>query len=429
MYIQTLGCAMNTKDTEHILAELNQKENYKQTDDPKDADLIMINTCSIREKPVQKLFSEIGVYKKIRKEGSKLGVCGCTASHLGQDIIKRAPIVDFVLGARNVSKITEAIKTPKFVAVDITNDESEYEFATNNSSPYKAYVNISSGCDKRCTYCIVPNTRGVEISIPPQIIINEIKSSVANGAKEIFLLGQNVNNYGQFTNKELPKMDFTDLLKTISEIDGVERIRFTSPHPLHMGEKFLQEFANNPKIAKNMHMPLQSGSTSLLKSMKRGYSKEWFIKVASRLKELCPEATISTDIIVGFPGESDADFEDSLDVIRQVGFSQIFSFKYSPRPHTPAQDFEDQVPNELASARLLKLQNLHKEMLDELMPTKLNSTCKVYFDQLKSDGYIAGRTDDNFLVKLKCSDDSVLGTIRDVKIIETKRMDMVGELA
>lgn len=419
---------MNTRDTENILAELNQKENYIQTHDASEADLIMINTCSIREKPVQKLFSEIGVYKKLKKSDAKIGVCGCTASHLGKDIIKRAPIVNFVLGARNVSKITEAVKEDKFVAVDITNDESEYEFASGErNSPYKTFINISSGCDKRCTYCIVPNTRGVEISIPPHIIVNEIKKEVSKGAKEVFLLGQNVNNYGQFTNLDI-KMDFTDLLKMISEIDGVERIRFTSPHPLHMKEKFLQEFATNPKICKNMHMPLQSGSTSLLKSMKRGYSKEWFIKVASRLKELCPEVSISTDIIVGFPGESDEDFEDTIDVVNQVGFSQIFSFKYSPRPHTPAQNFDNQISDEVASSRLQRLQSLHIKMLDEIMQSKVGQTYRVYFDDLHNNGYIAGRTDDNTLIKIKSSDDSLLGDFADVKVFEAKRMVLIGEL-
>ena len=269
---------MNTRDTEHIIAELSSKDDYELCNDAKVADLIMINTCSVREKPVNKLFSEIGVFNKIKKDGAKIGICGCTASHLGDEIFKRAPSVSFVLGARNVSKVSQAVKTDKFIDVDIDYDESTYAFGEFRASGYKAYVNISIGCDKKCTYCIVPHTRGEEISIPPELIIQEARKAAQSGAKEIFLLGQNVNNYGRrFSSKRDEKIDFSDLLNLISEIDEVERIRFTSPHPLHMDDKFLETFASNPKVCKSMHMPLQSGSTHILEQMKRGYTKEWFL--------------------------------------------------------------------------------------------------------------------------------------------------------
>lgn len=216
LYLQTLGCAMNVRDSEHIVAEL--KDEYELTDDISKADLILINTCSVREKPVHKLFSEIGAFNKVRKNGSKIGVCGCTASHLGEEIFSKAPFVDFVLGARNVSKISEAVKTPKFISTDIDYDESEFAFGEFRGSPYKAFVNIMIGCDKKCSYCIVPQTRGKEISIPAEIILNEASKAVQNGAKEIFLLGQNVNNYGKFFSSRHEKMDFSDLLVKISEI-------------------------------------------------------------------------------------------------------------------------------------------------------------------------------------------------------------------
>lgn len=316
LYIETLGCAMNVRDSEHIIAELGDKENYVLCDNVLDADLILINTCSVREKPVSKLFSEIGKYNKRKKEGAKIGVCGCTASHLGDEIFKRAPYVSFVIGARNVSKIAEAVNTPRFLSVDTDYDESTYAFGEFRNSLYKAYVNISIGCDKKCTYCIVPQTRGDELSIPPELIINEAKKAAQSGAKEIFLLGQNVNNYGKrFSQKRTDMIDFPDLLNQISEIEGVERIRFTSPHPLHMDDKFLETFANNPKICKSMHMPLQSGSTHILEQMKRGYTKEWFLNRALKLRAMVPDVSISTDVIVAFPGESDADFEDTLDVM------------------------------------------------------------------------------------------------------------------
>ena len=427
LYIETLGCAMNVRDSEHIIAELTQKENYRLTQNLEEADLILINTCSVREKPVHKLFSEIGHFNKVKKPEAKIGVCGCTASHLGEEIIKRAPYVSFVLGARNVSKITEVIKKEKAVEVDIDHDESTYAFSEFRSSPYKAFVNISIGCDKKCTFCIVPNTRGEEISIPPELIVQEAKKAAQSGAKEIFLLGQNVNNYGRRFSDGKRNIDFTDLLKMVSEIEEVKRIRFTSPHPLHMDDRFLEEFASNPKICKSMHMPLQSGSSEILKRMKRGYTKEWFLDRAQKLRQMVPDVHISTDIIVGFPGESEEDFEHTLDVVRQVGFEQIFSFKYSPRPLTPAAEYEDQVDPDVASRRLTQLQELHMRMLDEISQKEAGKIYEVYFEELKPGGYVAGRSDNNWIVKVKGSEE-LLGRFANVRITKPGRLALEGEL-
>ncbi len=428
LYIETIGCAMNVRDSEHIIAELRDKEGYEVVDDVSSADLILINTCSVREKPVHKLFSEIGVFNKKKKESAKIGVCGCTASHLGEEILKKAPSVSFVLGARNVSKITEAIKQDGFVQTDINYDESEYAFGDFRSSPFKAYINISIGCDKSCTYCIVPHTRGDEVSIPPSIILNEVKKAVQNGAKEIFLLGQNVNNYGvRFSDKTLKKMDFSDLLEMVSEIDGVERIRFTSPHPLHMDDRFLQVFASNPKICKAMHMPLQSGSTKVLKAMKRGYSKEWFLDRAFKLRDMVKDVHISTDVIVAFPGESEEDFEETLDVVKQVRFEQMFSFKYSPRPLTKAADFKDQIPSDVGSKRLKRLQDLYTGILDEVSFAQKDRVFDVLFEELKSNGMIAGRSDNNFMIQTK-ADAKLLGSFVKVKVINPRRMVLYGDI-
>ena len=418
---------MNVRDSEHMIAELNKEEPYELTDELSLADLIIINTCSVREKPVAKLFSEIGVFNKHKKEGAKIGVAGCTASHLGKDIIKRAPAVDFVLGARNVSKITDVINRKHAVEIDTDFDESTYDFAEYRSNPFKAMVNISIGCDKSCTFCIVPATRGDEISIPSTLIIQEITKSVATGAKEVMLLGQNVNNYGRRFGTSDEVCDFTQLLQKISKIDGLERIRFTSPHPLHMDDAFLQEFASNPKICKQIHVPLQSGSTSLLKAMKRGYTKENFLNRCAKIRTLCPEATISTDIIVGFPNESDADFEDTMDVLEQVRFEQLFSFKYSPRPHTEAADFDHQIDNTLAGARLTRLQARHTEILDEIMDTQMDAVHKVYFDELKPNGRVSGRADDGKLFFIEGSEE-LLGKILDVKVTKTSRGALNGVL-
>ncbi len=428
LYIETLGCAMNTRDTEHIVAELSSKDDYELCNDAKIADLIMINTCSVREKPVNKLFSEIGVFNKIKKDGAKIGICGCTASHLGDEIFKRAPTVSFVLGARNVSKVSEAVKKDKFIDVSIDYDESTYAFSEFRGSHYKAFVNISIGCDKKCTYCIVPHTRGDEISIPAELIVQEARKAAKNGAKEIFLLGQNVNNYGRrFSSKPKQKTDFSDLLNMISEIEEVERIRFTSPHPLHMDDKFLETFANNPKVCKSMHMPLQSGSTHILEEMKRGYTKEWFLNRALKLRELVPNVSISTDIIVAFPGESDEDFEDSMDVMEKVKFEQIFSFKYSARPLTKAAKFTNQVDDEIGSARLKRLQTRQNEILDEISSSRRDIICEVYFEELRNNGMVAGRSDNNALVQVKGGEE-LLGTIQKVKITNPKRLSLYGEI-
>lgn len=426
LYIQTLGCAMNVRDSEHIIAELSQKEDYALTNEPESADLILINTCSVRERPVHKLFSEIGGFEKLKKKGAKIGVCGCTASHLGAEIFKKAPNVDFVLGARNVSQITRAVKTPKFLGTDINYDESEFAFAEFRSSPYKSFINIMIGCDKHCTYCIVPHTRGEEISIPFSLIFDEAQKAVDKGAKELFLLGQNVNNYGKHFSKAHEKMDFADLLTRLSEIPNLKRIRFTSPHPLHIDDKFLEVFTHNEKICKALHLPLQSGSNAVLKAMKRGYTREWYLEKALKVRKICENASISTDIIVAFPNESEKDFEDTLEVMNEVRFEQIFSFKYSPRPLTKAALMSGQIEPELATRRLSKLQGRQNEILDEIVARQRLKEFEVLFEEQRENG-VAGRSDNNFLVQTQGGAE-LLGQMKRVKIINPRRMVLYGEV-
>lgn len=426
LYIQTLGCAMNVRDSEHIIAELSQKEDYALTNEPETADLILINTCSVRERPVHKLFSEIGGFEKLKKKGAKIGVCGCTASHLGAEIFKKAPNVDFVLGARNVSQITRAVKTPKFLGTDINYDESEFAFAEFRSSPYKSFINIMIGCDKHCTYCIVPHTRGEEISIPFSLIFDEAQKAVDKGAKELFLLGQNVNNYGKHFSKAHEKMDFADLLVRLSEIPNLKRIRFTSPHPLHIDDKFLEVFTHNEKICKALHLPLQSGSNAVLKAMKRGYTREWYLEKALKVRKMCENASISTDIIVAFPNESEKDFEDTLEVMNEVRFEQIFSFKYSPRPLTKAALMSGQIEPELATKRLSKLQGRQNEILDEIVARQRLKEFEVLFEEQRENG-VAGRSDNNFLVQTQGGAE-FLGQMKRVKITNPRRMVLYGEV-
>ena len=426
IYIETFGCAMNHKDSENILNEL--RDEYVQTQNPENADLIIINTCSVRERPVHKLFSELGGLNKRKKDGAKIGVVGCTASHLGKDIIKRARYVDFVLGARNVSKIKDVVNRRGAVEIDLNYDDSLYSFGDGEVANFRKSINISIGCDKSCTFCIVPHTRGTEISIPTQLILDEVQRGVEQGAKEFLLLGQNVNNYGRRFSSEHKKIDFTQLLKDVTAISGVKRVRFTSPHPLHMDDEFIEEFANNPKIAKSIHIPAQSGSTKLLKEMKRGYTKERFLNRVEKIRNSVKDVSISTDIIVGFPNETDEDFEETMDILEKAKFEQLFSFKYSPRPMTEAKDYSNQVSDEVASARLKRLQNRHLEIIGELAKYRLGKTYSVFFDIADEDsGCLIGRNSEGLVIKTK-GDISLLGTFQNVKITESNRTLAKGKI-
>ena len=433
LYIETLGCAMNERDSEHIIAELEEKENYTLTKNPKEADLILINTCSVREKPEKKLFSEIGQYAKIKKEDAKIGICGCTASHLGDEILKKSKAVNFVLGARNVSKISQILHKDRVAWVDIDYDDSTYVFSSKHNSTLKGMINISIGCDKQCTYCIVPHTRGNEISIPADLILKEAKKLVDNGTKEILLLGQNVNNYGRRFSNDHRKINFTQLLNEISQINGLERIRFTSPHPLHMDDEFINEFATNPKVCKAIHMPLQSGSTKILQKMKRGYSKEWFLDRVAKMRSLIPELSIGTDIIVGFPTESEEDFLDTLDVLEKVRFDTLYSFIYSTRPHTQAATWLDNgeiqlLDEEIAKNRLMILKDRHKEILAQENAKQLGKIHPVLFESYDEENLLLeGRSDNNKLIRVKAGR-NLIGEICNVKISEIKGAQLIGEL-
>lgn len=432
LFIQTLGCAMNERDSAHIIAELQHKKHYTLTDNAKEADLILINTCSVRQKPEQKLFSEIGQFAKEKKQGAKIGICGCTASHLGSKIIKKAPSVDFVLGARNVSKITEIIERPKAVEVDIDYDDSTYVFQSPQTMGIKAMLNISIGCDKQCSYCIVPFTRGKEISIPQEMLIKEARKLVSNGVKELLLLGQNVNHYGVRFSHAHPKTNFTQLLREISKIEGLQRIRFTSPHPLHMDDEFLEEFARNSKISKSIHIPLQSGSTRILKMMARGYSKEWYLDRIAKLKSLVPDVGIGTDIIVGFPTESDQDFEDTMEVLSAVEFDTLYSFVYSPRPHTRAFEYDKSmlIDAQIAKERLARLQNTHKQILTRKAQAEIGNIHYVLIENHKdSDGecWSEGRSDTNKLIRI-IGEKAPIGSMCQVKVIKNDGGSLFGEI-
>jgi tRNA-2-methylthio-N6-dimethylallyladenosine synthase len=417
---------MNEHDSEHLFAELHEKEGYERTDRAEEADLILINTCSVRERPVAKLFSELGAFNLIRKERAKIGVCGCTASALGGKLFARAPYVDFVLGARNVSKITEAIKKSRSVFTDANYDESEFAFAESRLNKYRALINISIGCDKQCAYCIVPATRGREISIPSKLILDEAERAAGSGAVEIVLLGQNVNSYGSRFSSSHKKIDFPELLEQISLINGLKRIRFQSPHPLHIDDRFLDVFANNPKISKHIHIPLQSGSTKILRAMRRGYTKEWYVDRALKIREMVKDVTISTDIIVGFPGESEEDFEESLDVMRRVKFEQLFSFKFSPRELTAAALMDNQIEDKTAAKRLSRVQALYKKQLNEAVNAQIGREFDVFLELSGDRETLYGKSH-NFY-SFRVSKGAKEGEFVKVRAVGVKNGALIGEV-
>lgn len=427
VFIETMGCAMNEHDSENMLAELQAKEGYTQTSDPEQADLILINTCSIREKPERKLFSEIGQFNKIKKHGAKIGVCGCTASHLGAEILRKAPAVSFVLGARNTSKISSIIHKHRAIEVATDYDDSSYIFANHTQgTKLKAMINISIGCDKKCAYCIVPHTRGEEISIPLDIILAQAQRAIDSGAKEILLLGQNVNNYGKRFSVPHPKINFAKLLNELAKLPNMGRIRFTSPHPLQMDDEFLEEFAHNDKVCKSIHMPLQSGSTKILKLMRRGYSQKWFLNRAATLRKMLPNLTIGTDIIVGFPHESEEDFLQTMHVLEEVRFDTLYSFIYSPRPHTEAANWDNDVPYDVAKERLIRLQERHKQILDVNNKKEIGRICEILWECTRDDGFMEGKSDHAKIIRAPLRAE-LIGHFSAARIIDSRRAYLIGE--
>ncbi|NLF25504.1 MAG: tRNA (N6-isopentenyl adenosine(37)-C2)-methylthiotransferase MiaB [Deltaproteobacteria bacterium] len=358
LFIKTYGCQMNVYDSQK-LAHLLEDE-YVQVPTAEEADLIIVNTCSVRAKPEQKVYSLLGELRKLkdRNPGLLIGVGGCVAQQEGEKIFKQNSAVDFVFGTHNLSSVPDLIAQRRRgaepqMALEWRSTWEQLPLGLKLDNSVSAFVSISRGCDKYCTYCIVPFTRGPELSRPASEIENEIKLLLSKGVKEVVLLGQNVNSYGQDFR---PASSFEDLLERLSAVEGLKRIRFTSPHPQEMNDRFVDLITTNPKICRHLHMPLQSGSDRILALMNRHYTRESFIQLAAALRERCPDMAITTDIIVGFPGERDFEFEETLDLMDQVSFDAAYSFVYSPRPGTAAARLPEQVDEDLKMSRLRKLQ-------------------------------------------------------------------------
>ena len=364
LFIKTHGCQMNEYDSAKMADVLAEHEGLELTDDPEEADVILVNTCSIREKAQEKVFSQLGRWKGLKQRGREviIGVGGCVASQEGEAIVRRAPYVDLVFGPQTLHRLPELIRARREQnrpQVDISFPEIEKfdRLPEPRAEGPSAFVSIMEGCSKYCSFCVVPYTRGTEVSRPFEDVLVEVAQLAAQGVREINLLGQNVNAYrgpmGEGTDEVA---DLGLLIRTIAQIEGIGRIRFTTSHPLEFSDSLVEAYRDVPQLANYLHLPVQSGSDRILSAMKRGYTALEFKQKIRKLRAVRPDISISSDFIVGFPGETDADFEKTMRLIEDVGFDQSFSFIYSRRPGTPAADLADDTPDAVKHARLERLQ-------------------------------------------------------------------------
>ncbi|MAA78230.1 MAG: tRNA (N6-isopentenyl adenosine(37)-C2)-methylthiotransferase MiaB [Deltaproteobacteria bacterium] len=373
-YIRTFGCQMNVYDTGKMLALL-KNDGYEETHEMDEADLVIVNTCSIREKPELKVHSFLGEARKIKRNRPKkdmtIAISGCVAQQEGQNLLNRYPDVNLVFGpdaVPNISTLLSATYNQKQVLDTTFLDEADYVFASdidpNATQRVGAFVTIQKGCDNKCTFCIVPTTRGKEVSRPSDQIVAEVRALVEQGIKEITLIGQNVNSYGL---KKSGERTFAQLLYAVADVPGVERIRYTTSHPRDMGLDVMQAYRDLPQLCSQLHLPVQSGSSRILRRMKRFYTRERYLEVVDQLRSARPDIVLSTDFIIGFPGETDADFEQTMSLLEDVRFHSSFSFKYSERPGTPALRLVERDPIDqiLAGERLMHLQKRQREIAQE----------------------------------------------------------------
>ena len=424
-FIETWGCQMNELDSQRLSGSLKLR-GYRRVHDEKEADVILLNTCSIRDKAEQKVFSRLGELRLLKLERElRIGVAGCLAQQEGERILKRAPWVDFVMGPGNVGNIDAIIDGDHVVAIDFP-DERHYDYlAVDRTSATKAWVTIIEGCNKNCTFCIVPTTRGREISRPFDDVLAEVRAAVASGRVEIELLGQTVNAY----RCPVSGRDFGALLAAVAEIDGVARLRFMTSHPAEVNDSMIAAMRDHANISRYLHLPVQSGSSRILRRMKRLYTRERYLEIIARIRAAIPDIHFSTDIIVGFPGETEEDFAESMSLIRDVRYGSLFAFKYSPRPGTPAPRIGEPVDDAVASERLTRLFELHDHIKRERLESYRGRVLPVLVEGASKNDptMLAGRTDDNYVVNFAGSPATPLGSILDVRIDQAQHHTLRGE--
>ena len=404
-------------------------QDYEETDTTLDADLIIINTCSVRKKPEEKLFAVLGTLKPLKQKNKNLiiGVGGCVAQQYGSEIIKRVPHVDFVFGTHNLSLIPEFIKDSQCannVKVDYREKWEDLPVTNPYNGALSISVAISRGCNNRCAYCIVPQTRGPEVSRPSSQIIDEISLSVEQGTKEVLLLGQCVNSYGSDLDEDIT---FEKLLDKISKINGLERIRFTSPHPKHITDEFIDLVCSNPKICRHVHLPLQAGSNRILELMNRKYTKEHYLEIIEKIRRKVPDMAFTTDIIVGFPTETESDFLETVGVVEKVGFVNSYSFVYSPRPNTKSLELKDDISYSEKLGWLNFLQDRQYEVSARVLKDFIGKTTSILVDgySKKDKTCLKGTNSQNITVNLSKDYSNVkLGSIIDVEVKDISRLTL-----
>lgn len=428
----TFGCQMNEKDSEKLLGIL-ETIGYQEVD-TEEADLLLFNTCTVRENANTKLYGHLGQVKKMKERNPHMmiGLCGCMMQepHVIEKIQKSYRFVDIVFGTYNIFKLAQLLKArvdSGSMIVDIWKDTNEIveDLPSDRKFSFKCGVNIMYGCNNFCSYCIVPYVRGRERSRKPEDIIKEVTQVVSEGVKEVMLLGQNVNSYGKTLEEP---MSFADLLREVEKVPGLERIRFMTPHPKDLSDDLIDVMAHSKKVCSHMHLPMQSGSTRLLKAMNRHYTKEQYLELAKKIKERIPGVSFTTDIIVGFPGETEEDFEETLDVVRKVGFDSAYTYIYSKRTGTPAASMENQVDKDVIKDRFDRLLAVLKETSEQNCKKKVGQIERVLIEEVNTheEGMVTGRLENNLLVHFKGCKEQI-GTMADVKLVEEKGFYYMGE--
>lgn len=435
LYIQTNGCQMNEYDSDKMRDVLLASHGLELTDSPEQADVLLLNTCSIREKAQEKVFSAVGRWKKIKDKRPEviIGVGGCVASQEGAALQKRAPYVDIVFGPQTLHRLPELLNQARNGhkhVVDITFPEIEKFDALPEprAEGPKAYVSVMEGCSKYCTYCVVPYTRGEEVSRPLNDVIAEIETLAKQGVREIHLLGQNVNAYrGAMEDGDIA--GFALLLHFVAAVDGVDRIRFTTSHPLEFTDDIIEAYAEIPQLVNHLHLPVQSGSNRILAEMKRGHQREDYLEIIRKMKAVRPGISLSSDFIIGFPGETEQDFEDTMALIEEVGYDFSYSFIFSPRPGTPAANFADDVSAEVKEQRLQRLQKRLTEMTMAISDAMVGTVQTILVEGVskKNPLHVTGRTENNRVVNF-AAHPRLAGQFVDVLITESLPNSLRGRL-
>lgn len=434
VFIKTHGCQMNEYDSAKMMDLLSEKEEFTATDTPEDADLLVLNTCSIREKAQERVFHQIGRWKKLKDKNPnlKIAIGGCVASQEGKKLSQRAPAVDIVFGPQTLHRLPnlykEASDTEK-KQLDISFPKIEkFDYLPQSSSDsVTAFVSVAEGCNKYCSFCVVPHTRGHEVSRPVEDILVEIEALAFRGVREVNLLGQNVNNFkGTF---EGEKKSLAFLIEKVSKVKGIDRIRYTTSHPFEFKDDLVDLYRDTPELVSHVHLPVQSGSDRILKLMRRRYSAASYLELISRIRENRPGISFSSDFIVGFPGETDKDFQDTLDIVEKVGFDESFSFIYSPRPNTPAAEMEDNVSKDIKKERLTILQHKLNELSSKISRKMVGSLerCLVLGVSKKNPGELQARTENNRVVNF-ATDANVVGKFVNLEIVDQLTNSLRGKL-